>query len=309
VYSRPGATSGDLDVFVVDTAGQQTPAFSTANALATSCGGCMVTDFMYQPACGALDPPRIVLQLGPTSLGVMPAQGGTVVPIAMFADVAATDLALGNAGCVNLQSPQSTKIDRLVTVLDVTTSDGSVVTRGFYDCDATGCNKLVLPVAEAGVGFATSTTGEHRLVGASIDATGLVMSSWVIRATLDTISRLDILLERDRLPAAQVPHNLVIGKLDDDTGYDLVWDIQANRGTTLELAYSRMAGDQRLEVVAPISNLTTDQLLLDDLSGDGHPELVVVAAQGTGTGNTTPVFVIPTHVPPEPTMTAAEECR
>lgn len=309
VFSKPGATTGDLDVFVIDTAGQQTPAFSTATASATSCGGCTVSDFLFAPGCGALDPARIVLQTGPASLGVMPAQGGSVVPLSMFADTVATAITLRNAGCVNLQSPQSTKIDRQVVVLDVTGSDGSVVTRGFYDCDTLGCNKLFLPVAEAGVGFATSTTGEHRLVGASIDATGLVMSSWVIRATLDTAARIDILLERDRVPAAQLPSSIVSGKLDDDTGYDLVWNIQANRGTTLELAYSRMAGDQRLEVVAPLTMFKSSQLLLDDLSGDTHPELVLVGEPGSGAGNTTPLVVIPTHVPPASTMTAAEDCK
>lgn len=309
VFAKPGAVTGDFDVFVIDTTGQQTPAFSTATALPTACGGCTVSDFVFAPSCGALDPARIVLQTGPASIGVMPAQGGSVVPLTMFADASATSLALKTSGCVNLQSPQSTKIDRQVTIADVTAGDGSVLTRGFYDCDTTGCNKLFFPVAESGVGFATSPTGERRLIGASIDATGLVMSAWVIRATLDTAARVDILLERDRVPAAQLPNNIVAGKLDDDTGYDLIWDIQSSRGTTLELAYSRMAGDQRLEVVAPLTMYRSSQLLLDDLSSDSHPELVLVSEPGAAPGGTTPVFVIPTHVPPATTMTAAEDCR
>ncbi|MBL9018190.1 MAG: hypothetical protein JNL83_28645 [Myxococcales bacterium] len=310
VFSKPAATSGDLDVFVVDTGGQQIPVFTTAAAQPTSCGGCTVSDFLFAPSCGPMDPARLVLQTGAASIGVVPSQGGTLVPLPMFADVTISNLALQNAGCVNLQSPQSTKIDRQVVVADVTQSDGTVVTRGFYNCDMTGCNKLVLPVPEAGVGFATSPTGERRLVGASIDATGLVMSSWVIRATLDTTSRVDILLERDRVPAAQLPQDLVAGKLDDDAGYDLVWNLQGTRGTTLQLAYSRMAGDQRLEALAPFPGASkTGQLLLDDLSNDMHPELVLVAELGAGPSGTTPVFVIPTHVPPDSTMTAAEDCR
>ena len=53
----------------------------------------------------------------------------------------------------------------------------------------------------------------------------------------------------------------------------------------------------------------TSQLLHEALSGDSPPELVLVSEVGAGAGNTTPVFVIPTHVPPATTMTVAEDCR
>ena len=310
VFAKPGATTGDFDVFAVDTSGNQRAVFSTAPVSPTLCGGCTITDFLYMPACNAPDNlAKIVLQTNATTLGVIQASGGAMLPLGTFADMQISDLKLKSAGCVNQISPMSTKLDRQVVVFDVTTTDGTKLTRGFYNCDPGGCNKLLLPVPEGGVAFATSTTGERRLVGPSLDATGLVMSSWVIRPTFDATTRIDLLLERDRLPAAQAPHQLVVGKLDDDAGYDLIWDIPANRGTTLELAYSRMAGDQRLEVVAPITNLQTEELILEDLSGDGHPELVLVSALGTGMLNTTPVIAIPTHVPPAPTTTVAEDCK
>jgi hypothetical protein len=308
VFSKPAAITGDLDVFVVDSGGNQTPVFSTATAAPTVCGGCSVTDFLYAPGCSPPDSARLVLQTGPAELGVVSAQGGTLESLTTFADTMITDLTLKSAGCVNQISPVTSKIERQVVVFDITSSDGAKLTRGFYNCSAGACNKLILPVAEGGVAFAQNENGERRLVGPSLDASGLVMSSWVIRPTMDP-SRVDLLLERDRVPAAQVPHRLVVGKLDDDTGYDLVWDIQAMRGTTLQIAYSRMAGDQRLEVVAPISTVQTDDLLLDDLSGDGHPELVVVPVLGSGPGNITPLFTIPTHVPPAATTTQAEDCK
>jgi hypothetical protein len=310
VFAKPGVTNGDSDVFAIDVNGTQRAVFSSASVSPTLCGGCTITDYLYMPSCNAPDNvAKIVLQTDATTLGVIQATGGTMLPLGTFADMSISDLELKSSGCVNQISAMSTKLDRQVVVFDVTTSDGTKLTRGFYNCDPSGCNKLLLPVPEGGVAFATSITGERRLVGPSLDATGLVMSSWVIRPTFDMITRIDLLLERDRLPAAQLPHELVIGQLDDDAGYDLIWDIPAMRGTTLELAYSRMAGDQRLEVVAPITNLQTDDLILEDLSGDGHPELVLVSAFGSGMLNTTPVIAIPTHVPPAATTTVAEDCK
>lgn len=310
VFAKAAAINGDFDVFVMDVNGTQRAVFGSASVLPTSCGGCTITDFLYMPSCNPPDNvAKIVLQTNATTLGVILASGGTMVPLGSFADMMLSNLKLKSAGCVNQISPMSTKLDRQVVVFDLTATDGTKLTRGFYNCDPSGCNKVLLPVPDGGVAFATSTTGERRLVGPSLDATGLVISSWVIRPTFDTTTRIDLLLERDRLPAAQSPRDLVVGNLDDDDGYDLIWDIPSNRGTTLELAYSRMAGDQRLEVVAPITNLATDDLLLEDLSGDGHPELVLVSAFGSGMLNTTPVIAIPTHVPPAATTTVAEDCK
>ncbi len=310
VVAKPAATKGDQDVYVIDTAGNQKPLFGAPPALPTVCPTCTVSDFLYAPACTGDPVPKIFLQDG-AGLRVMSANGGATAALPMFTDTSVLGLKLASAGCVNQITPQSSKLDRQVVVLDVTVPDNTgsfTVTRGFYGCDAAGCNKLVLPVAGAGVGFAVTPTGEHRLVGASVDATGLVLSSWIIRPALDP-NRADVLLERDRLSAAAAPHQLVIGTIDDDAGYDLIWDVATPRGTTLELAYSRMAGPQRLEVVAPVSNLVTADLQLEDLSGDGHPELILVGVIGSGPGNATPVTAIPTHVAPAATATVGEECR
>lgn len=311
VVAKPAAIKGDQDVYMIDTAGDQKALFGAPAAAPTLCPTCAVTDFLYAPACTGDPDAKLYLQEG-TSLRVMSANGGVTTPLAKFVDMTLLGLQLKSAGCVNQMTPQSSKLDRQVVVLDVTVPEGSAtltLTRGFYSCDALGCNKLLLPVAGAGVAFAMTTTGERRLVGASIDATGLVMSSWIIRPTFDTTTRVDLLLERDRLPAAQAPHDLVIGTIDDDAGYDMVWNIASPTRTTLELAYSRMAGPQRLEVVAPIANFVSDDLQLEDLSGDGHPELIMVGAIGSGAGNTTPVTAIPTHVAPAATATVGDECR
>ncbi len=308
VFAKPAATPGDQDVYVVDTAGDQKPLFGAPTVLPTACPTCIVTDFLFAPACSAPDnDARLYLQ-ETNGLRVMSAAGGGTTPVAQFLDSPSTNFKLKSAGCVNQMTPQATKLDRQIVVLDVAVSTTLTVTRAFYNCDLTGCNKLLLPVGAGGVGFATTTTGERRMVGPSLDATGLVMSSWIIRP-LDAATRVDQLLERDRLPAAQAPHELVIGKLDDDDGYDLAWDIDGRAMTTLDLAYSRMAGDQRLEVIAPLANVTVDDLQLEDLSGDQHPELIIIGTSGSGPGNTTPVVAIPTHVAPAPTGTAPEECK
>ncbi|CAN5909482.1 hypothetical protein BH11MYX3_BH11MYX3_35600 [soil metagenome] len=311
VFAKPAAIKGDQDVYVVDTAGDQKALFGAPVAAQTLCPTCAVTDFLYAPACTGDPDAKLYLQEG-TALRVMSATGGATTLLSMFTDAGLVGFTLKSAGCVNQMTPQSSKLDRQVAVIDVTVVDNGAMltlTRGFYNCDQAGCNKLLLPVAGAGVGFATTATGEHRLVGASLDATGLVISSWIIRPTFDTATRIDLLLERDRLPAAGIPHELVIDTLDDDAGDDMVWDIASPRGTTLELAYSRMAGTQRLEVVAPITNLATEDLQLADLSGDGHPELIMVGVIGSGPAGTTPVTAIPTHVAPAATATVGEECR
>ncbi len=311
VFAKPAAIKGDQDVYMVDAAGDQRALFGAPTAAQTLCPTCAITDFLYAPACTGDPEAKLYLQDG-TNLRVMSANGGATTLLSMFTDTGLVGFKLKSSGCVNQMTPQSSKLDRQVAVLDVTVLDNGAMltlTRGFYNCDQLGCNKLLLPVPGAGVGFAETTTGERRLVGASIDATGLVMSSWIIRPTFDMATRIDLLLERDRLPAAAAPHDLVIDTLDDDAGYDMVWDIAGPRGTTLELAYSRMAGPQRLEVVAPIANLVTDDLQLADLSGDGHPELIMVGVLGSGINNTTPVTAIPTHVAPAATATVGEECR
>jgi hypothetical protein len=122
-----------------------------------------------------------------------------------------------------------------------------------------------------------------------------------------TASKLDRLLEKDRVPAASVPHKVLAGKLDDDDGYDLVWDVAAMRGSTLEIAYSRMAGDQRLESISGLQAVGADDLLLDDLSGDGHPEIVIVATPTAG-GNVV-LNVIPTHLPPAAPSITIDDCK
>ncbi|MBL0219955.1 MAG: hypothetical protein IPQ07_39575 [Myxococcales bacterium] len=311
VFAKPATTPGDQDVYMVDTSGDQKPLFGAPSVMPTACAACVnvVSDFLFAPACSPPDNEAKLYLQEPGGLRMMSAAGGLTTPLAQFIDSASLNFRLKSAGCVSQMTPQATKLDRQVAVLDVAVSTTLTVTRAFYNCDLLGCNKLLLPVGAGGVGFATSMTGERRMVGPSIDATGLVMSSWIIRPLFDTATRIDQLLERDRLPAAQAPHELVIGKLDDDDGYDLAWDIDGRTMTTLDLAYSRMAGDQRLEVIAPLANVTVEDLQLEDLSGDQHPELIIIGTSGSGPGNTTPVVAIPTHVAPSTTATAPEECK
>ena len=308
VIALPGAVSGDKNVYAVTSMGDLLPVFGAPAVAATTCSGCTgpVTDYLFVPSCDPPDTaPKVLLKSGAKLFG-MPATGGAAIEITGASDALFTDFSFNGAGCV---TDAIAKASRQLVMIDATIG-GVSLSRGFYACTGGGadCHRIALPLAGAGVAFALTDNGEHRLVGASIDATGVVMSSYVILPDPSTgaASKLDRLLEKDRVPAAAVPHKVLAGKLDDDDGYDLVWDVAAMRGSTLEIAYSRLAGNQRLESISGLQAVGADDLLLDDLSGDGHPDIVIVAAPS---GGNVVLNVIPTHVPPAAPSITIDDCK
>ncbi len=294
VYAIP--TGNDREVYAVDQAGTIIPLFGASAAQPTGCPGCTgLDDFLFAPACGT-DPAKLVLHMpgAVDRVKIFDARGGgvaTELPLGLTA--ADLSVRLNNAGCVTTLDPKGhTSAPRQLVVVDVIRALVSS-TRGFYNCAGTSCNKVSLPVPEAGVGFTGGT--EPRLVGTFADATGVVLSSWVV---LPDQGMPDRLVERERMPAASVPHRIVVGQLDDDAGIDLFWDLQLRRGTTFEIAYARTVGDQRLEAVSLPQSVIADDLLVGDVTGDHHDDIIVVGKAATGTP-ATGVVVIPTHVAPQ----------
>jgi hypothetical protein len=316
VLSVPAGANA-RDVYLVESGGNLVPLFAGGASTLIGCQACTVSDAVYAPACTDDNEAVIYLQTGATQLrtfALVSKQRGLVTGFVPTGDsiVGMLDsIDLEQAGCVTQVVPMlGTKQRQAVTFSATSTVDvnGTLVpipsSHGFYNCGPLACSKLDFPVSEAGVTFVQADATDNRIIGASGDASGVVVSSWVVIPD-PAGGGVHRLIERDRVPAASVPNRIVAGKLDDDAGYDLVWDFATKRGSTLELAYSRMAGGQRLEAVSNASLVLVSDLQLDDISNDGFPDLILIGAAGTAV----PVVVIPTHVAPLETITAAEQCN
>lgn len=305
------------DVYMVTSAGSLVPLFAGTAPTLTACAACVVSDAVYAPACTDDNEAKIYLQTGAMQLrsfGLVSKQREAItgfLPIGASITGTLDTISLDQAGCVTQVVPQggikqrqavtfSTKSTAMISGVPLQISS----VHGFYNCAGVACAKLDFPASEGGTTFVQVADDDNRIIGASGDATGVVISSWVV-APDPGANAVHRLIERDRVPAAAIPNRIVAGTLDDDSGYDLVWDFATKRGSSLEFAYSRMAAGQRLEAVSNASLLAISDLLLDDISNDGFPDLLLIGALG----NTVPVVIVPTHVAPLETTTVAEQCN
>ena len=300
------------DVYLADDAGNLVPLFASTSQTLMACPGCTVTDAIYAPACTDDNDAKVYLQTGATQIRSFTPSTGKKDLVTGFLPVGASivgtlnSISLSQAGCVTSVVPKlGNKQRQAVTFSTVSTFAGIPIpsVHGFYGCGPVACNKLDFPVGEAGTTFMQVAPDDNRIIGAAGDATGVVVSSWVVIP--DPMGgAVHRLIERDRVPAASIPNHLAAGKLDDDGGYDIVWDF-GKRGSVLEIAYSRMAAGQRLEAVAGAQLIQMSDLQIDDISNDGFPDLIAIGAIGAAV----PVIIVPTHVAPLETMTAAEQCN
>jgi hypothetical protein len=316
VISVP-TTSGGRDVYVIDSAGGAVPVFASTTQTLTACIACTVTDAVYAPSCTDDPEAKIYLQTGATqfrSLTLGTNKRDIVLgflPAPMSITGMLDSVTLAQAGCVTQVVPKQGNKQRLVVTFDASSSvmvAGAPVvfssSHAFYACGGALCSKLDFPVSEAGTSFVQIDASDNRILGASVDASGVVISSWVVVPD-PAGGALHRLVERDRVPSASIPNRIVAGKLDDDGGYDIVWDIPTKRGSTLELAYSRMAAGQRLEAISNPQLLQISDLQIDDISNDGFPDLIAIGAIGASV----PIVIVPTHVAPLDTTVTAEQCN
>lgn len=314
LVSIPNATG--RDVYVVESGGGLVPLFASGAPNLTACLTCSVQDALYMPSCADDGDAKILIQVGSLLLRTFSPTTGARAPVLDF--VAATSvpgmlksIALDQAGCVTQIAPSvGTKQRQAVTfsarsevlvnglTIEIPTS------HGFYGCAPGTCNKLDFPAGEAGTAFVQVDTNENRIVGAAADAGGVVLSSWVVTPA-PMQSDVHRLIERDRVPSAALPNHIAAGKLDDDDGYDIVTDFSSKRGSTLEIAYSRLAAGQRLEAVSGPLALQFSQLVVEDITNDGLPDLIAIGALG----GAVPVLIVPTHVAPLETTLVAEQCN
>jgi hypothetical protein len=273
LYTRAGG-----DIIAIDGSGNQTAVTGSSPASCTGLGCALFQpdDAMLLPACGS-SPERLVVHDGRAGLSpdksikAMDLTSGAISVLAVTARSAST-VSLNAVGCatvldINLGSSSV----QPVVAIDDTALLQPAQSRAEVGCDASKCVSLELPIAEAGVGFATGA--EPFLILSTIDATGVELQSGVIESD----GSKGHLVSFARLPSVAVPHQITIGQLDDDALPDLVWSNAFKRGDVLEVAYGQTVDG------APLAALSTptiaiDQMIVGDVTGDGHDDVTLSGA-------------------------------
>jgi hypothetical protein len=304
VYAVPNGP--DIDVYAMSSAGVATRVYgsSTAATCSVPLGTCSATlaldDVMVAPACGGAPAKLIVHDQKPATTNQVKwvdLQGGLVsdFPVVVRAMETGANASLNSAGCTTeLATDQAMTMVRQVVVVDFGRLNQTLASRAHFACSAGSCSTLELPIAGAGVGF----TGDAQpsLIGTAVDATGVVLTSWIIAVTGNGTR----FLELDREPSASLPDRIATGQFDNDGGLDKVWDLKTKAGTLIEVGYSRLVGDQPLAALAfdlqlqspPIDVL---DLIVGDTNGDGFDDVVLAGS----TIEAVPRFgvvVVPTRV-------------
>ena len=249
-----------------------------------------VDDALLAPACGTLPPQLMLHELLTSKIRAMDATGATAPQ--PFFDFATTDpVTFNQTGCVTELAPGGVPKLRQVVALDI----GRSQTAAVFACDAAGgiC-QVRMPVPRAGVGFLPGA--EPRLLAASLDASGVVLSSFVLQPDKD---RLDRLVERDRTAAAAFPQHLVVGNFDGDSEPDLFWNITnlVNTAASLQISYAREVAGARLSALSQIiDDLVVIDTVVADVTGDGHDDVIMTVQNSPVAPTSRGVVVIPTGV-------------
>lgn len=316
LFALPAQTdASQTEVYGVDKDGEVTALFGAAPALATQCANCAnaVVDAMVAPTCGPRDTEKLLLVVREgekDSVKVMPPRGGAATDFGLAPDdELSIKLVLRGAGCVAAIGAGGYE-ERQLTVVDlIVPATGPVqtsLTRGFYGCSpVSACKRVVLPVAEAAIGF-TKTTPPY-LIGTATDATGIVLATWGLVADPNDPTT-DRLLERaPRVASSMLPNRIAIGTFDEDDGPDMIWDLPraAGRGgTSLELAYSSLQGI-RLQALSNPLAWTVIDVLATDVTHDDHDDIIIVASKPLVPGQGG-VLVVPTHTVGRPKVIDVE---
>ncbi|HEU4730322.1 MAG TPA: hypothetical protein VFT22_20635 [Kofleriaceae bacterium] len=131
-----------------------------------------------------------------------------------------------------------------------------------------------------GSGFVSAQTQgvvEKRFAGTRLQASGTV----VFEAVLATEGASYKLVERTEIEAAAPPGKIVGGRLDQDDGTDLMWDMSAGRRRIFQVALSEEVGGAPLTAITsgPAAAATaTADFLVGDLDGQHTDEIIVFTA-------------------------------
>jgi hypothetical protein len=267
-----------------------------------------VTDVAVLPACGTTSAALLVrvetgtgkdIRTIPIDPDGTLGAGASLTAYASAPTVGVAEgIAINATGCVaELQAGAEEKL-RQVGIIDVTGRTGATrnATAAYFDCDAGICT-LPLPVPRAGVGFLPADDlHPARIVSASFDATGTVLSVSVLQPDKDLIPRP---VELERITAASFPSHVVTGQFDGDGRPDLFWDLaNLNIATTnFQLSYAHPVLGQRLSA---LSGTLQDQIVVDtfaaEVTGDGKDDLVIALQDRPVQPTAHRVLVIPGQV-------------
>jgi hypothetical protein len=312
--------AGVRDVYAVTTDAQVLGVFgpSVAPDPGAHLASGAVAEAALLPACEAGQAAQLLVRVQTAAeqrLQVMAAAGGPLADYHGIATEPALELAVRATGCVTElrliggNEPRR----RQAAVVDITQRQGGgarASTTAVFECDLadrTRC-RVSLPVAQAGAGLsapprvaqpppAGAPDEEPRLVGMFFDASGVVMSSWVLRPTQTGEF---LLVERERVPAASIPRTVISGQLDGDGLADMFWDLPslAQQTSNLQVTYGRRIGAQRLSALSGQEPILIGDLLAGDLTGDGTDDLVLMGRQRRDDQTIAEgIIVIPMNVP------------
>ncbi len=269
------------------------------------------TDAVLMPACGT-NLPRLLLrtvtvvQIAPpmvmNKLVVMNEANGSGGPATTFHGVSSAilgSISIRAAGCVAELTPKGEPTLRHAAVIDQpvrATMTGRLLRSVVFDCilgpDADGC-VVDLPIVTAGAGF----TPDGFLAGANLDATGVVISKFAVLPDPSGYRR----VEFGRVAAASIPKHVVYGDFDGDGKDDAFWDIENldRSASAFQVTYAQLAGAVPLSALSQAQGYTVDELFIDDVTGDGKDDVIMIGTSfsDTGTQNGYGILVIPTQVP------------
>ncbi len=303
------------DVYAITTRGRIvglfSPSFDGDNTVKTVLTA-SVTDVAVLPACGST-PAKLLVRVEATGVGkelrtlaIAPTgelgANEMLKPYLGISAGALEQLAINATGCVAELTSGGTPIVHQVGVVDLTARANGArnLTEAVYDCGGKTC-RLPLAIARAGVGFLPADgTHPERMVGATFDASGTVLSVAVIQPDNAGDPRL---VEQERITAASFPNHVVTGSFDGDGLPDLFWDIvNPNTATTnFQLSYAHeVLGDRLSALSATLQDTVVVDTLVGDFDGDGHDDLAITLQDKLINPTVHRMLVLPGQIPIPP---------
>ncbi|MBA2544447.1 MAG: hypothetical protein H0V17_32695, partial [Deltaproteobacteria bacterium] len=214
------------------------------------------------------------------------------------------NISINRTGCLAELQSGGDPVIRQVGVVDFSARTGLSLrntTAAYFDCD-TGTCSLPLNVPRAGVGFLPADDlSVERMVTASFDASGTVLSVVVLQPDKDRMLRF---VETERITAAAFPQHVVSGNFDGDGRPDLFWDISniINSTSNFQLSYAHPVLGERLSALSGSRAVLVVDTIVADVTGEGDDDLVITSQDRALNPTEHEVLVIPGQaaIPPIP---------